>query len=654
MRSIAVAATAGLVATGIAYAALAQQANQQLDAAIARLRDALGPDARIEYRTVQAGPTGPVRLAEVRILRNNGVLTIGELELTDPRPDGVGGAVARNLRLSRLDRPGAVTAARVTLGGLTILPAGSPGGTTGGAPRGAPGGVPGGAPGGTLPGKPGLAPAAPAPAAPTPAPLPVTLGSGRVEGFLMDIPETRIAAEQADIADFRPGAVTRVALRAFALGTPQDRTTREIRVARAEAEATDLAATVAALIAGSATRVPDGRQSVVLEGVEVDGVGGPLGRAASARASLDGREGGPRAASLSLQGVQAEGQGDLAGPLRSLGYERVVGNLSLEVSHDGTPGGGAGLRLGLGGDGIGQLALSLALVGVPGHGGPEALNQLLGARLVSARLGYQDASLVPRVLRQQAQEQGIPEAQLREGVVQMIEGELATPGPTPPALAALRDALVRFVRAPGAIEIVASPPQPLPVASLGQITGAGPARAVEALRLVATTRPPGAGPVPPPAPIPDAAVPLPQSPARPAPGLPNPGLSTPGLPNPGLPGPGGKPGMAAPPAPQGPQAVAPQPVMPPGAVPAMPGGKPTATAPMAPPAAPPASPSAAAPPAGLPGKPGARVAPPPAPVPQAAAPNPAGGGKPPPLGASPGTAPAAPLPGGKPAPLPAR
>ena len=113
---------------------------------------------------------------------------------------------------------------------------------------------------------------------------------------------------------------------------------------------------------------------------------------------------------------------------------------------------------------------------------------LAGSRLAGLTLTLRDQGLMGRVIAQQARQQRIPPARLREQWAQMALA-LPLPGGSPTAdpYLPVRQALAAFIRQPGTLEIALRPKAPVPLVEL-PLALADPAGTALRLGLTATAR----------------------------------------------------------------------------------------------------------------------------------------------------------------------
>jgi hypothetical protein len=95
-------------------------------------------------------------------------------------------------------------------------------------------------------------------------------------------------------------------------------------------------------------------------------------------------------------------------------------------------------------------------------------------RLAHARLQFDDASFVDRVLRAGAAQAGTDPVAYRQQIVDMVRQQSNTHGVVSPALTAACNAAGDFIASPHSLTIELSPPQPIPLLAL-KGTNASPA-----------------------------------------------------------------------------------------------------------------------------------------------------------------------------------
>jgi hypothetical protein len=542
---IALVATLSLGAAGV----LAQaEAERQLDAAIARLRAALGPGGEITIGSRQVDPvTGRVRLNDVVLTGQGRRLSAAELVLQDLTAERLGRGEARDVRLEE-GKSEVTEAARLVIGGFPIPPEGTPftpadiqfdafelenvrssrpgqGSFTLGRVvardyQRAFAGTPG------------------------------TLGSGLIEGFRLEstvasTPDMRIgrfAAANLAFPDFRagspdarvfrageltvegvavrdtaknvdfelprlalrdwlPGRQTRLAVEGVNLATDFGQLgPGRLRVGRIAASGIDAASTVAAVMDG--IQPPDPPvgvpQTMAIEGIEMQAGGQPL--FSLGRIAADGRldAAGLAIGSMVMEGFRAAVPRGSAPPLEGMGFRDVAGALEIrgEAQRDAGQLRIAPFRLTW--EGAGVLTLETRMTNFPtvapgAKADPmELMGRYAASEIAAATLRYQDQGLLGRFIAQQARQQRIPEARLREQWAQMA---LTMPIPGAPGgqakgqpqaadpFASMRQAAAAFIRQPGTLEVAMRPPQPVALAAFAGLGAAGPAGAVRTLGL---------------------------------------------------------------------------------------------------------------------------------------------------------------------------
>ena len=185
-----------------------------------------------------------------------------------------------------------------------------------------------------------------------------------------------------------------------------------VATARAALRGLDLAASLAALVAGEAPPRTQGSYGLEVEGVSVRDRGGrSLGGFGTLRVAGEVPASGPEFGSLALRDLRIEPFPGFAEWLRRFGYEAVTADLSAESRFHRESGRLELTSLSLSGREIGALGLSLVLDGVTPGAAERA--EFKAMRLVSAALRYVDQSLYGRYVRQQAREMRVSEQEAR-------------------------------------------------------------------------------------------------------------------------------------------------------------------------------------------------------------------------------------------------
>jgi hypothetical protein len=541
-------ALAGLLVLGGAGALAQAEAERRLDAAIERLRAALGPDGRLEIGQRRVDPvSGRAVLTDVILVQGPNALTLPEIVLTEVSESRIGRAEAN--RPSYRDTSGGTgEAARVLVAGLPLPPPGAALDLSNlvfeaveaealrmDGPQGAlrlgraalrdwrPERIGGG----TVEGFEfrGAGPDVPmmrlGRAAVEQLVLPLTRGEFDPLAFRAD----RLAIEGAElrdttqpvtaslgrlaVSDWVPGRRTEFALEGLQMAGPGGQLgALEMRVGRVSSTGVDLAGLAQAV--ATKVQVPDPepgvQMRVAIEGVDMRADGRPM--LAIGRLASDGLlENGTMRGATVAEGLRIAlppGQGAF---LAELGYQDVAGGFEMRASMPRTGG-----RLEIAPIAITwETAASLVLTGrvegmpaPPPPGAPvdpnDALAQYAAARLLGLTLTLRDHGLLGRVLAVQARQQRMPEARLREQWAQMA---LAMPLPgappagrgAPPAKGAaadpfvpVREALARFIRQPGTLEITLAPPKAILFTDIAGLAGEGPQQIVQRLGLSVVAR----------------------------------------------------------------------------------------------------------------------------------------------------------------------
>ena len=530
----------GLLLAGGAGALAQAEAERRLDAAIAQLRAALGPEARLEIGGRRLDPVnGQATLANVTIIRGADRITIPEAILSELGEGRIGraelrrlshrgstavsdsdrlvltglaipapgtaltlqalafdGAEMENLRIAEADsktvlarlaldgwRGGAVGAAM--LEGLDVTTAGQ-GPTPGNSLR--------------------LERIALADLVLPPAGSDLDPRAFRVGRIAMEGLEGRDTANtiafgltRLELRDWRPGRPTTLLMDGLrAEGAAQQFSQVGLRLDRVEVSGVDGAGTLAAMLDNRQLPDPfDGLpQRLSLEGLRAEAEGQPflaLGRLLSENRLERGLLAG-RLATEGFRLTLPRGRGDW---VQALGYREIAGGIEIAGA---APRAGGRIEIDpvrIAWDQAATLTLAAWLDGMPPT--PEAgtpvdpaatLAEWAAMRLGALTLTLRDHGLLGRMVTQQARQQRIPEARLREQWAQMaltlpLPGAAPAKGPDP--LVSLREALAAFIRQPGTLEIALRPPQPLAFAELAQLQG-DPAEGLRRLGLTARAR----------------------------------------------------------------------------------------------------------------------------------------------------------------------
>ncbi len=452
------------------------EAERQLDAAIERLRAALGPDGQLTIGRRQVDPvSGRARLEDVGITYSGRRITAAELVLQELTAERLGRGEARDVRIEE-GKSEITQAARLLVGGFPIPPRGTPftpadlqfelfelEGVRNTRPVG----------GGFTLGRVVARDYQRAFAG-----TPGTLGSGLVEGFRMEggvptAPDVRIgrfSAGELTFPDFRAGSpdprvfragelsiegfamrdasknvdmeLPRLALRDWLPGRLTNLAVEgasfagdfgqigpgRLRIGRVAASGIDAASTLAAVMDGvqAADPAPGVQQVMAIEGIQMEAGGSPLfnlGRIA-AEGRIDAA--GLAIGSLVMEGFRAAIPRGSAPPLEGMGFREIAGGLDTRVEARRESGQARIAPFRLSWEGAGTLTLEADLtnfpVTAPGSRVDQAelMSRYAAAQFSAATLRYQDSGLVGRAVAQQAREARVPEARMREQWAQMV------------------------------------------------------------------------------------------------------------------------------------------------------------------------------------------------------------------------------------------
>jgi hypothetical protein len=329
--------------------------------------------------------------------------------------------------------------------------------------------------------------------------------------------DVRLSLGRVALQDWIPGRPTSLAMEALDLASPAGTYGRlEARLARLEGAGIDAARTLAAIQAG--VQVPDPApglpQRLALEGLETSFEGQPLLALARIVSEATLRD-GILAGGMAIEGFRLTPPRGQADWLEALGYREIEGGLELRGT---APRAGGRLEIAplrIGWDQAATLTLAAQLDGMPAavpEGAPmdpaRTAEQLAASRLAGLTLSWRDQGLLGRVIGQQAREQRIPEARLREQWAQMALA-MPVPGAAPPAqpnrrgappaqgkgqaaapdaFAPIRQAVAAFIRQPGTLEVTLNPPKPIALADFSSFAGDPPAQTVQRLGLSVVAR----------------------------------------------------------------------------------------------------------------------------------------------------------------------
>lgn len=538
----------GTLLAGGAGALAQAEAERRLDAAIAQLRAALAPEGQLEIGGRRIDPvSGRAALADVAIIRGAGRITIPEVILSDVREGRIGQMELR--RISERGGAGTTDIGRLMVTGLAIPAPGTPltpmaaafdtaeaeslmvtqpdgklalarltiegwrGDAVGAATLEgldfAKAGQ-GQTPGDSLRLRRLTLAEVVLPLAGN-APDPAGFRAGRIalEGV-----EGRQGAEnlsfglgRIELRDWLPGRPTALLMEDLRADGPTPELGQlAFRLGRVELSGVDGAGTLAAILGNR--QVPDPfegmPQRLSFEGLRAEAEGQPL--LALARLLSESRlERGMISGRLATEGFRLTLPRGQAAWLQALGYREIAGGIEL-AGEAPRAGGRLGIDpLRISWDQAATLTLTGWLDGMPAApdaGAPidqdATLAEWAAMRLGALTLTLRDHGLLGRIMAQQAREQRIPEARLREQWAQMALA-MPLPGAAPPArrgagpppgpdpLLSFRTALAAFIRQPGTLEIALRPTQPLTFEELGQMAG-DPADGLHRLGLTAQAR----------------------------------------------------------------------------------------------------------------------------------------------------------------------
>lgn len=415
-------------------------------AALTRLRGLFGPGTRLSYATVETldGSVGEqVRLTAVVLERPGKRATIDEVTLNGLRTDGVGEAVLRGL--STVEDGNTVNIGLLRIAGLTV-------------PR--------------------------TPDGSAPQPEQVTLDSLQLSN-LQVTGTTTVTLATLELAGWTAGKPTRFVMEGLQTAQPGAGMVDGVRLTRLAMDGVDAPRILGAVIRGE--RVPSlvGHSSFDMRGLVLTGGGQPVGGIAEMQMAADlTSEDGSGRGTFAARGIRVEPLPMIAPWLARFGYQAIDGEISASTVHDARTGRVEVSDLTIAARQAGTLTFSVTVDGVTAE--RLQASDFSQTRLISAALGYADASLFGRFLAMQAAQTQTPEPQLREQYAAMVGGALSQPGAV--ALDPIRNAVLSFIRGQAqSVQIQVKPPQPIGVEQM-QAVPPSPAEMQRVLGITATAR----------------------------------------------------------------------------------------------------------------------------------------------------------------------
>jgi hypothetical protein len=415
-------------------------------AAVTRLRGLFDAQTRLSYASVETldgGAGEQVRMTGVVLERPGKRATVEEVTINGLRTDGVAEAVLRGF--STTESGNSVNIGMLRLVGLTV-------------PR-----NPGGGP---------------------PQPEQVNLDTLQLAN-LQVTGTTTVTLATLELAGWTAGKPSRLVMEGLQTVQPGAGMVDGVRMARLAMAGVDAARILGAVIRGE--RVPSlvGSSSLEMRGLEVLGGGQPLGGIADLQLAANiTAEDGSGSGTFAARGIRVEPMPMLAQWLTRFGYRAIEGEISASTVHNASTGRIEVNDLTIAAREAGTLTFSVTLDGVTAE--RMQASDFSQARLISAALGYADASLFGRFLAMQSAQTRTPEAQLREQFAAMVSGALSQQGAV--ALDPIRDAVLSFIRGQAqSVQIQVKPPEPIGMAQM-QSVPPSPAELQRMLGVTATAR----------------------------------------------------------------------------------------------------------------------------------------------------------------------
>lgn len=415
-------------------------------AAVTRLRGLFGPETRLSYATVETldGAAGEqVRMTAVVLERPGKRATIDEVALNGLRTDGVAEAVLRGFATT--EDGNTVNIGMLRIAGLTV-------------PR-----NPNGSP---------------------PQPEQVSLDTLQLSNVQVT-GSTTLTLAALELGGWTAGKPTRFVMEGLQTAQPGAGVVDGVRMARLAMDGVDAARILGAVIRGE--RVPSlvGHSSLEMRGLELTGAGQLVGGISEIQMAADlTAEDGSGRGTFAARGIRVEPLPMIAPWLTQFGYQGIEGEISASTVHDASTGRVEVNDLTIAARQAGTLTFSVTVDGVTAE--RLQASDFSQTRLVSAALGYADASLFGRFLAMQLAQTRTPEPQLREQFAAMVGGALSQPGAV--ALDPIREAVLSFIRGQAqSVQIQVKPPQPIGVEQM-QAVPPSPAEMQRVLGITATAR----------------------------------------------------------------------------------------------------------------------------------------------------------------------
>lgn len=415
-------------------------------AAVTRLRGLFDARTRLSYATVETldgGAGEQVRMTGVVLERPGKRATVEQVTLNGLRTDGVDEAVLRGL--STTESGNTVNIGTLRIAGLTVPrdPAGGP-----------------------------------------PQPEQVRLDSLQLSN-LQVAGTTTVTLATLELGGWAAGKPTRFVMEGLQTVQPGAGIVDGVRMARLAMDGMDAARILGTIIRGE--RVPSlvGRSSLEMRGLELTGAGQPVGGIAEVQMAADlTAEDGSGSGTFAARGIRVEPLPMIAPWLTRFGYQGIEGEISASTVHDASTGRVEVNNLTIAARQAGTLTFSVTVDGITAE--RLQASDFSQARLISAALGYADASLFGRFLAMQSAQTRTPEPQLREQFAAMVGGALSQPGAV--ALDPIREAVLSFIRGQAqSVQIQVKPPQPIGIEQM-QSVPPSPAEMQRVLGVTATAR----------------------------------------------------------------------------------------------------------------------------------------------------------------------
>ncbi len=330
----------------------------------------------------------------------------------------------------------------------------------------------------------------------------LSLGSYAMRGARLEASQQglALAVDRLELGTYRAGRLERGQLQGFRLDIEKPPQPLTLELANLELRGADPSRLLRAIAAqggtGSASRI-DGREAIEVPFARLAdfelGLGNkPPLRLAELAIDSDYQDGNAtqsrgRLAKLEVPMTIIPFDPGTAAGIRQLIGDRLLLDMALEMHSDPKAHRLALDKYEMNASGLGALTIRGVMDGVDAdaltQGSPEAQQAAMQhAALERLEISYNDSSLVGRILRTIATQNGTTTEKLRSGLIQQVQAS-APQGTADATQQQQVDALVHFLQRPRKLSLVATPPQPV---QLGALVGVPPSEIARRLKLAIT------------------------------------------------------------------------------------------------------------------------------------------------------------------------